>query len=86
MTIITIVKVGGVKLEIDKNKIFHDYPDIVNIKDLQKMLGIGRNKAYELLKTNQIQSIKIGRDYKIPKVYVIEYLIKKFDIQNNIQF
>lgn len=71
------------KLEIDKNIIFQDYPDVVSIKDLQKMLGIGRNKAYELLRDNTIQSIKIGRDYKIPKIYVIKYLNERLATQDN---
>lgn len=70
-------------MEIDKNIIFQDYPDVVSIKDLQKMLGIGRNKAYELLRDNTIQSIKIGRDYKIPKIYVIKYLNERLATQDN---
>ena len=28
---------------------FTEYPDIVGVKDLQKMLGIGRNLAYALV-------------------------------------
>lgn len=54
--------------------IFADYPDVVSIEDLTKMLRIGKNKAYELINTNKIQSIKIGRKHIIPKFRVIEFL------------
>lgn len=53
---------------------FKDYPDVVSITDLQKMLNIGKNTAYDLLKKQKIQSIRIGRIHKIPKKNVIKYL------------
>ena len=34
---------------------FSNYPDIVGIGDIQKMLKIGRNKVYELLKNGEIK-------------------------------
>lgn len=37
--------------------------------------GIGVTLAYKLLKERKIKSIKIGREYKIPKSYIIEYLL-----------
>lgn len=55
-------------------ELFSDYPDVVDINDLTKMLHIGKNKAYELINTNTIQSIKIGRKHIIPKFRVIEFL------------
>lgn len=56
---------------------FKEYPDIVNPKQLKEMLGnkIGRNKIYKLLQTNAIYNKKIGNNYIIPKISVIEYLI-----------
>ena len=38
------------------------------------MLSIGRTYAYKLLKQNKIKNLKIGREYKIAKIHVIEYL------------
>jgi len=55
-------------------KMFKNFPDVVNVADLQKMLGIGRNSAYNLLKENKISSIRIGRTHKIPKKNVVKYL------------
>ena len=56
---------------------FENYPDIVNVSELSEMLGICEKTAYILLKNNKIKYIRIGRVYKIPKVYVIEFLYKK---------
>ena len=57
---------------------FKDYPDVVNVKELQSMLGgISKKLAYHLLKNNLIYSTKIGREYKIAKVDVILYLTEK---------
>lgn len=46
------------------------------------MLHIGRNKAYELLRNKDIHSIKIGREYKIPKKCIIKYIYRGLEIQN----
>lgn len=54
---------------------FKDYPDIVSVAELQKMLGIKRTKAYEMLKSKAIKAIKLGKDYKIPKINVALYII-----------
>ena len=54
---------------------FKNYPDVVNVKQLQTMLGgISKKLTYHLLQNKIIKSIKIGRQYKIAKVDVILYL------------
>ena len=55
---------------------FTEYPDLVNIIQLKNMLNIGINLAYRLVRDNTINSIKIGREYKIPKRNVIAYITK----------
>lgn len=55
-------------------ELFEDYKDVVNIDDLTKMLGIGKNKAYELINSGQIKSFKIGKVHKIPKRWIIDYI------------
>lgn len=60
------------------NIMFTSYPDIVNITQMRKMLGgIGVTLAYRLLKQRTIKSLKIGREYKIPKASIIEYLLEE---------
>lgn len=56
---------------------YDGYPDVVEIDDLRKMLGgISQKLAYRLLANQEIKSVRIGRTYKIPKVFVIEYLMR----------
>lgn len=53
---------------------FTSYPDLVTIKQLTKMLGIGVTLAYRLVQNNTIQALKVGRAYRIPKRNIIAYL------------
>ena len=54
---------------------FPEYPDIVNITQLQSMLGISRHLAYDLINDGYIRGLKIGNAFRIPKVNVIEYVM-----------
>lgn len=56
---------------------FPDYPDIVTVAQLQKMLGISRHLAYDLINEGQLQGIKVGNSFKIPKISVIRYVLKE---------
>lgn len=53
---------------------FNEYNDIVTIEELCYMLRIGRNKAYELLRSGKIRGFKEGRLWIIPKEAVVEYI------------
>jgi len=65
---------------LNNTKMFDKYKDVVGVDDLCIMLnGISKKLAYKLLKKGEIQNIKIGREYKIPKIKIIEYLIGKSD-------
>ena len=59
------------------SEIFKDYPDVVSVEQLMEMLQIGQVLAYKLVKSGEIKSRKVGREYKIPKVNVIAYLNKE---------
>ena len=49
-------------------------PQILHVKDLQVLLSISHNTAYELVRSGKIRSIRIGRTYKIPLDAFNEYL------------
>ena len=53
---------------------FRDYPDVVNVNQMSKMLGISDKTAYALLRGNKIEHFKVGRTYKIPKIHILSYL------------
>ena len=55
---------------------FTDYPDIVNVAQVQAMLGISRHAAYDLLGEGEISCIRLANAYKIPKINVINYVLK----------
>lgn len=59
---------------------FTSYPDLVDITQLKEMLGIGITLAYRLVRNKTIKSLKVGRQYKIPKRNVIAYLTNQNEI------
>lgn len=52
------------------------FPDILTVKDLQDILSVGRSKAYAILHSGELQYITIGRQIRIPKKYLLDYLQK----------
>lgn len=61
-------------MKIDKEVIFQEYPEILNVKHVCEMLGVSKSYVYKLIINGYIKAIRIGTRYKIPKIYVIEYL------------
>ena len=49
------------------------------VEELAPILGIGRNSAYELVRSGQIRSFRVGRAYRVPKDAVDEFLQKTSD-------
>lgn len=56
---------------------FTEYPDIVDVDEVMKILRIGKNKAYDLIHAGEIKSIKVGRAHKIPKQSIIDFINDK---------
>lgn len=50
------------------------YPDILNISDICSILRISRKTAYFLIQNSQISYRKIGRQYRISKESLIDYI------------
>ena len=53
------------------------YIDILNINELSEALKIGSSQAYKLVKTGKIKAYKEGRDWKVTKIALIDYIKKK---------
>ena len=51
-----------------------ELPLVMSVPQLAKLLGIGRNAAYDIVNSGGIRSIKIGRTIRIPKSAVIEFI------------
>ena len=61
----------------NKYRNLHDLPMTLRVEELMPILGIGRNTAYELIRSGQIRSIRIGRQIRIPRDALLEFLRKQ---------
>ncbi|MER2027347.1 MAG: helix-turn-helix domain-containing protein [Lachnospiraceae bacterium] len=41
---------------------------------MQKILHVGRNTVYRYLAEGTIKSIRIGNQYRVPKLYLIDFI------------
>ncbi len=53
---------------------FENYSDVITVKELCEMLKIGKNTAYDLIHSKQIESIYVKRQIRIIKSSVIAFL------------
>jgi excisionase family DNA binding protein len=49
-------------------------PLVYSVMEMAAVLHIGRNAAYELVKSGKIRSLRIGRNIRIPRAAILEYL------------
>ena len=56
---------------------FEEYPDLMNPDEARRALGIGRSMMYRLLDEGDIKHMRIGRSIKIPKRYLVDYILEK---------
>lgn len=49
-------------------------PLVLSVEQLAAVLGVGLNNAYQLVRSESIRSVRIGRQYKIPKDALEAYL------------
>lgn len=53
---------------------FDDLPLTLRVEELIPVLSVGRNTAYELVRSGQIRSIRVGRQLRVPKDAVLDFL------------
>ena len=58
----------------NKYRDLHELHMTLRVEDLMPILGIGRNTAYELIRSGQIRSVRIGRQIRIPREALLEFL------------
>ena len=56
---------------------FDELPLTLRVEDLMPILDIGRNTAYELVRSGKIRSIRIGSQLRIPKDALQDYLAQR---------
>ncbi|MEY8485053.1 helix-turn-helix domain-containing protein [Lachnospiraceae bacterium WCA-9-b2] len=52
-------------------------PALMTVNELAEYLGIGKNRAYELLNTGAIKGFRIGSIWKISKVAVEQFIYEQ---------
>lgn len=57
---------------------YNDLPLVLSVIETGKVLGIGKNSAYELVRCGKIRSVRIGHQIRIPKDALIDFL-KQFE-------
>ena len=71
------------KEEINMNKraqkqayklFFSEYPDILTVPDVCKILGASDKTVRRYLQSGELRSVKVGRSYRIPKLFLMEYM------------
>lgn len=64
---------------IDKTDFLKDYGDILDFKEVRRILrNPCRNTLYKILKNNEMYFKMIANEYKIPKTSLIEYIFKDY--------
>ena len=53
---------------------FKKYDDVITVKELCEMLKIGKNTAYDLIHSGQVESVYVKRQIRIAKASVIQFL------------
>jgi len=54
--------------------VFKEYPDVLDVKQVSTLLGVSTKVVYKLVNTGSLASLKIGREFRIPKVNVMRYV------------
>ena len=55
---------------------FNEYDDILTVEEMCKILKVGKNNAYKLLKQGLIRAYRNGKNWRIPRLSVKEYVEK----------
>jgi|GEM_PF-1151047 len=56
------------------NAVFQGYPDVLDVKQVGELLGISTKTVYRLLNEGTLASLKVGRAFKVPKFYLLQYI------------
>ncbi len=49
-------------------------PLVLSVDDLARVLGIGKNTAYDLVRSGRIKSLRVGHQIRISKSALLDFL------------
>lgn len=53
---------------------FQELPLVLSVDELAAILNIGRNTAYNLIRSGQIQSIRVGHQIRISRNSLLRFI------------
>ncbi len=53
---------------------FNNLPLALTVLEAGQVLRVGRSVTYELVRSGQLRSVRIGRNIRIPRDALVEYL------------
>jgi excisionase family DNA binding protein len=54
--------------------VFREYPDVMDVRQVSTLLGVSTKTVYKLLRDGSITSLKVGREFRVPKINVMKYM------------
>jgi excisionase family DNA binding protein len=54
-------------------EMFRNEPDVLTVPEAAKLLRIGKNQAYELVKNGKLSAIKLGKKFIVPKSALVDF-------------
>ena len=58
------------------DKLFSKYPDVVTVKDVSEMLGLGIRNTYKLFSDGKLHSLNCCKRIQVTKMEVINYVLQ----------
>lgn len=68
--------------DVNSNLSFQDLPPILNVSEVARLLGIGRNSAYGFLKSGAVHAVRVGRQIRVSKAEIERFMEGTRDKQN----
>jgi len=56
---------------------FEQYDDILTVEEVAEILKIGMTQAYRIVRSGDLKGYKEGKDWKIPKQALNDYVISR---------
>lgn len=53
---------------------FKEIPPVLTVPEVAAFLGVGRCKGYELVRSGQIEAVKIGKQFKVPRHALLKFI------------
>jgi excisionase family DNA binding protein len=71
------VKIVGVAAFTEKDAyrlMLRNYPDVMSVQQMCSILQISAKTGYRMIRNKEIQVLKIGRSYRVPKLSILRHL------------